>query len=111
MTAIKAGKYRAKSTGFLFDRLHNEGKPVTISQAFLDEHKEKTGKDFTASWLELVELSERQPAPVDDEQVLREVEEAKLRDELESLGVEVDKRWGVKRLKEELNLAHERAAL
>lgn len=111
MTAIKAGKYKAKSTGFLFDRLHKEGKLVTISQAFLDAHKEKTKEDFTASWLELVELSEKQPTQVDDEQVLREVEESKLRDELESLGVSVDKRWGVKKLKEELNLAHERAVL
>lgn len=108
---IKAGKYKAKSTGFLFDRLHKAEAPVTISQAFLDKHKEETGKDFTATWLVLVELSEKQPEASEDDQVLREVEEAKLRSELESLGVAVDKRWGVKKLKEELSLAHERAAL
>jgi hypothetical protein len=49
---ITAGQHTAKKTGFLFERRIAEGSEVTVSQSFLDEHKEKTGRDFTSSWLE-----------------------------------------------------------
>ena len=52
---IKAGQHTAKKTGFLFERRIVEGSKVTVSQSFLDNHKEKTGRDFTSSWLELAE--------------------------------------------------------
>ena len=101
---IKAGQHTAKKTGFLFERRIAEGSKVTVSQSFLDKHKEKTGRDFTSSWLERVDALP-EDSPEDDEQVVRELEEAKLREELESLGVEVDKRWGVSRLKDEIEKA------
>ena len=49
-----AGEYKATKSGFLFERLQPEGSKVTLSQEFLDEHKEVTGREFTSSWLELV---------------------------------------------------------
>lgn len=53
---IVAGKHKViNKGGFLFERLQLEGDTVEVSKEFLAKHKETTGRDFTSSWLKLVE--------------------------------------------------------
>lgn len=58
MQITKPGTYIATQRGYLFDRLHEEGSSVRISEAFI-----KANPKFSASWLELPEGAEDEAKP------------------------------------------------
>ena len=103
---LKPGKYKATSRGFIHDRICDEGEAVVLSEDFITRNPK-----FTASWLVLIESFAAIVNVENDEQVEREKKEAALRNKLESFGVDVDGRWGLKKLQDELVIAEERSAL